>query len=232
MKTFKKTSKYKGVRNIDVEGEGRIQYDFEKHVEAWKDTDESDDNGFVDPIFLADFSDENDPGYEVYPLKLIPKKEYHRLEVQDAMQAEILKYKDFKAFVEVDDEGQNNIPVKWVVTEQKQDGKNQPYKARLCIRGDLEKGKENLRADSPTASKETLKLALTIAVNEEFSVKSADIKSAYLQGKRLERKIYVKPPLEDQVEGKLWLLLQGAYGILDGGRLFYLQMAETLQELG
>jgi hypothetical protein len=142
-------------------------------------------------------------------VKLIPKKEYHRLEVQDAMQAEILKYKDFKAFVEVDDEGQNNIPVKWVVTEQKQDGKNQSYKARLCIRGDLEKGKENLRADSPTASKETSKLALTIAVNEEFSVKSAYIKIAYLQGKRLERKIYVKPPPEAQVEGKLCLLLQG-----------------------
>ena len=53
-----------------------------------------------------------------------------------------------------------------------------------------------------------------------------------MQGKQLERKIYVKPPIEAQAERKLWLLLQGAYGILDRGSLFYLQMTETLQELG
>ena len=105
-------------------------------------------------------------------------------------------------------------------------------KARLCIRGDMEKGKESIRADSPTASKETLKLALIIAANEKFEVKSADIKSAYLQGKKIEREIYVKPPPEAKADGKLWLLLQGAYGIMDGGRLFYLRLAEELQELG
>ena len=66
----------------------------------------------------------------------------------------------------MDDKGQQRIPIRWVITEQKDDGKNQPFKARLCMRGDLEKGKENVRADSPTASKETLKLALIIAANE------------------------------------------------------------------
>ena len=63
-------------------------------------------------------------------------------------------------------------------------------------------------------------------------MKSADIKSAYLQGRKLERQIFVKPPPEAGVEGKLWLLLQGAYGIMDGGRLFYLQMTDTLESLG
>ena len=41
----------------------------------------------------------------------------------------------------------------------------------MCIRGDLEQGKESVRADSPTAGKETLKLALIIAANKGFKVK-------------------------------------------------------------
>ena len=163
---------------------------------------------------------------------MVPKDQYKKLEIQAAMKAEIVKFKDFEAYTEVIDEGQRSIPIRWVITEQKDYGKNQPYNARLCIREDLEKGKENIRADSPTASKETLKLALLIAANEGFEVKCADIKSAFLQGKRLEREIFVKPPPEANADGKLWLLLQGAYGILDGGRLFYLRLAEELKQLG
>ena len=67
------------------------------------------------------------------------------------MKAEISKYISFNAFEEVEDSGQTSIPVLWVVTKQAADGKNQPLKARLCIRGDLEYGKELLRSDSPTA---------------------------------------------------------------------------------
>ena len=118
------------------------------------------------------------------------------------------------------------------MTDQADSGKDEPYKARLCMRGDLERGKENIRSDAPTASKEAIKLTLAIAANEGFKVKSGDIKSAYLQGEAVSRKIYVRPPKEANVKNKLWLLLQGAYGIVDGGRLFYLKLSETLLELG
>ena len=73
---------------------------------------------------------------------------------------------------------------------------------------------------------------MIIAANEGFKVKSGDIKSAYLQGELLKRKVFVKPPKEANANGKLWLLLQGSYGIVDGGRLFYLKLSKTLLELG
>ena len=79
-----------------------------------------------------------------FPVKLIPRAEYHKPEIQAAMQSEISKFENFEAFEEVDDIGQKRIPIRWVISEQKVDGKNQPYKARLCMRGDLEKGKENV----------------------------------------------------------------------------------------
>ena len=65
------------------------------------------------------------------------------------------------------------MPIRWVVSISKQalDGENQPIKACVCIRGDLKDGKESVRAVSPTAGKETLKLALIIAANGGFEVK-------------------------------------------------------------
>ena len=78
----------------------------------------------------------------MFPVKVLPRKEYERPEIQDAMKTEIEKFKSFNAFEEVHDIGQFIIPIRWVVTEQKNDGKNQPYKARLCIRGDKERRKE------------------------------------------------------------------------------------------
>ena len=221
---YKKTSLYKDWKHIQVGDNSVIERDFVNGVDEWKELTEDNrdyaNDDIVDTYVMTEIED------EVFPVKMIPRKEYHRPKIQEAI------FKSFKAFKEVKDEGQTSVPIRWVITEQKQDGKNQPYKARLCIRGDLERGKENIRSDSPTASKETLKLALIIAANEGFKVQSGDIKSAFLQGAKVERKIYVKPPIEANADGKLWLLLQGAYGILDGGRLFYLRLAEQLQHLG
>jgi hypothetical protein len=47
---------------------------------------------------------------------------------------------------------------------------------------------------------------------------SADIKSAFLQGKSLERDVFVIPPVEAKQKGNLWLLQKAAYGLLDGSR--------------
>ena len=112
---------------------------------------------------------------------------------------------------ELDDVGQDRIPIRWVVTRNELDGKNQPLKAHLCVRGDLENDKDLVRSDSPTAGKESLKLALVIAANEGFLVKSADVKAAYLQGLDMTRTVYVEPPKEAQVQDdKIWRLKKAA----------------------
>ena len=166
-------------------------------------------------------------------MQVLKKDELNDRLVQDPMLQEIDKYKKFDAIEEVSDFGQKAVPIRWVITRQEEsNGKNQPVKARMCIRGDLENNKDSVRSDSPSAGKETLKLALMIASNEKFSVKGADIKSAYLQGQELKRTIFVKPPPEANAEGKLWRLKKAAYGVLDGGRLFYLRLVEELTKLG
>ena len=47
----------------------------------------------------------------------------------------------------------------------------------------------------------------------------------------LDRDIFVKPPEEARTD-KIWRLRKAAYGILDGGRLFYLKLQDELKKLG
>ena len=188
--SWKKNSKYQYWKHLLLGNGLTVEIDFEKGVEDWKveSDDENSEGGTendkdtIDTYYL-----EREPN-GLFPVKIIPPRYYEMPKVQSAIAAEISKYRAFNAFEEVEDEGQKCIPTKWVVTEQSSSGKNEPYKARMCIRGDLERGKEEIRTDSPTASKESIKLALIIAANEGFRVKSGDIKSAYLQGEMLKRK--------------------------------------------
>ena len=233
---FKKSSLYKNVKQIELENGQQLEKDFEKEVDDWKPVvlDEKEDDT-VETFFLSSILGKKDAEEvcDVYPVELVKKCDYGSADVQEAMQKEIEKYKQFQAIEEVLDEGQDRVPIKWVVTKHEIDGKNQPLKARLCIRGDLEKFKDNVRSDSPTAGKETLKLALLVAANEGFTVKSGDVKAAYLQGQDLQRQIFVQPPTEAGiVNGKIWKLKKAAYGVLDGGRLFYLRLVEELEKLG
>ena len=138
----------------------------------------------------------------------------------------------FEAFEVVPDEGQYAIKTRWVFTEHSDDSKGYTLKSRLCMRGDREDNIEQIRVDSPTAHKDSLKLALAIAANEKFDIISADVKSAFLQGKSLDRNVFVVPPVEANQHGKLWLLKKGAYGLVDGSRLFYLKMKSELEGIG
>ena len=53
-----------------------------------------------------------------------------------------------------------------------------------------------------------------------------------MQGKSLDREVFVLPPAEANLKGKLWKLKKAAYGLIDGARLFYLELKEKLEKLG
>ncbi len=56
-------------------------------------------------------------------------------------------------------------------------------KARLVARGFEEES--SFQVDSPTCSKEALRLALTLMVTKGWTCKSIDVRAAFLQGKQL-----------------------------------------------
>ena len=155
-------------------------------------------------------------------------------EIKTAMIDEIEKFKKFDVFEEVSDSPYiYKVPSNWVVTEKdcKKEGENK-YKCRLVALGNLDR-KINLKAtDSPTLSRETLRLILSTIANLEFQLQGCDISSAFLQGQPLDRQVFMNPPKEFRTPGKVWLLKKPVYGLADAGRLWYRRLRDEILNSG
>ena len=188
------------------------------------------------PLSLARLLDHNKPGKLESPDQdteevLIACRECSSSNPRfdEAKQQEIQKWRDLDAFVEVEDIGQPRISCRFVCTEKIKAGK-MSLKARLVARG-FEENVSELRTDSPTCQKESLRCFLSILAAKNWQLSSIDIKSAYLQGIPINREVHMKPPKEADTT-KLWLLKKCPYGLADAGRLWYLKVKKELLGLG
>ena len=148
---------------------------------------------------------------------------------ENAKKEEIEKWNHMGVFEEVDDLGQETISTRWVCTE-KIKGDTVVLKARLVARG-FEEDTTQIKTDSPTCSKDSLRIALAIAASKGWNVKTLDIKSAYLQGHEIERDIFIKPPKLANTS-KLWKLRKNVYGLNDSGRQWYMRLTEEVIKSG
>ena len=157
---------------------------------------------------------------------LLPKNRHNDTDCIEAKEAELQKLKDFNAFEEVDDMGQKRISTRWIIC-QKGDG----VKARLVARGFEDD--EDVRRDSPTIGKSAMRTIMTIAAYKRWTVKTTDIKSAFLQGETIKRDVYIKPPKEaNYAESKLWKLNKCLYGLNEAARQFYQSVTNCMLDLG
>ena len=157
---------------------------------------------------------------------LIPRSEHKNEACIVAKETELDKLKSFDSYSVVDDIGQYRISTTWVLWN-----KGAEVRARLVARGFEEQ--EEVASDSPTLEKCNMKLLLVICASKHWPLESSDVKSAFLQGKRLKRTVTIKPPREAQeLPGKLWLLKVALYGLNDASLQFYLQCREVLISLG
>ena len=93
--------------------------------------------------------------------------------------------------------------------KQKHDRQKQDYKARLVAKGFQEI--DQPQSDSPTAAKESFKLLMALAANQNFKGVSMDIRLTFLQAKKLDREVFVRPPDDIRKEGVIWKLLKLLY---------------------
>ena len=85
-------------------------------------------------------------------------------------------------------------------------GKDRPViKARLVARGSEEENLIEIGKDSPTCSKENLRIVLAIILSHQWQASSLDVKSAFLQGNQIDRDLYLKP-LQEADTGNIWKL--------------------------
>ena len=142
---------------------------------------------------------------------------------------ELRQWKDMGVYQEVDDKGQDCISLRWVLKDKLDNDGIKICKARLCVRGFEEE--QDFRTDSPTCSREGIRIFLSATASRKWKIHSMDVKGAFLQGKELDRQVTIRPPKEAETS-KLWLLQKCAYGLADAPRCWYLRIREELISLG
>jgi hypothetical protein len=134
---------------------------------------------------------------DVYMTQKVSRKEWSTPSVVEAMEKELRNLQENGTYEEVKQEPwMVVIPSMWVITQTTDDdGKNAgKTKARLVIRGDQDKAKDDIPCDSPTVDRNTVKLLIAIAAIMGWSLRSVDISAAFLQGREMERTVYILPP--------------------------------------
>lgn len=145
--------------------------------------------------------------------------------VKAAQLEELEKWKKYNVYKTVPDTGQKYTSVRWVVTQ-----KGEKTKARLVARGYEESWNEGARKDSPTCSRGGQRIAKSIISSKQWPIKSLDVQAAFLQGEKVEREIFLKPPPEANETG-LWRLEKCVYGLQDASRSWYLRVVKEIEKL-
>ena len=97
------------------------------------------------------------------------------------------------------------MKLKWVCSFKKTSNGPEP-KARLVARGFAEDVLTSFEKQSLTVSKDSLHVLLSTTTSKERQLKSSDIKTAFLQGEILKRKVYLQSLSEANIPSShIWL---------------------------
>ena len=136
----------------------------------------------------------------------------------EAKLAELLSWKENHVYNEVEYRNQSTMSVRWILTFNNTES-GIISKARLVARG-FEEENENIIKESPTCSRDTLHILTAITAQRPWKLCTIDIKTAFLQGEKIERDIYLVPPKEANTD-KVWKLRKCVYGLSDASLKWY-----------
>ena len=173
--------------------------------------------------------EEDDEDVDTFVL-LIPRYLHGEKRCLDAKMEELEKFVEFDVYEEVLYTGQKLLGTHWVMVEKCKDGVAM-VKARLTVRGDQEDTDE-IRKDSPTVRKGNVKLVIMISTFLNWSIKTSDVRAAFLQALPLDRAVFVNPPKEKWIPGVVWQLKKPCYGLADASPGFHLSLSSQLTRLG
>ena len=175
-------------------------------------------------------------------------------EVHEAKKKELKCFVDLKVFESIYRKQQTNlVDARWVLKWKNVDGKR-IVKARLCIRGFLDKQGFQVDTWSGTATRLGQRYVCSVVVQEKWDLCSLDIGNAFLRGITFEdlaketgqaiREVCLDPPRDvwpilhelgafknGNVFTHILKLLKGAYGLKDAPRLWKKKLDRILKDL-
>ena len=126
------------------------------------------------------------------------------------------------------------VPTRWVDTNKAQPWEPKKYKARIVVRGDLEKD-GGTRTDSPTCSNTMLNMTVSLAACKRWKLHGGDITASFLQGEEISRTLVLQLPadgIEGVAPGSIMIAKKPVYGTRDAPRGFWRRLHRVLLQKG
>ncbi|RVW98977.1 Retrovirus-related Pol polyprotein from transposon TNT 1-94 [Vitis vinifera] len=132
--------------------------------------------------------------------------------------------------------GKRPMGCKWIFTiKYKADGSVERFKARLVARGFTQSyGIDYQEIFAPVAKLNTIRILLSLAVNQDCCLQQLDIKNAFLNGD-LEEEVYMEIPLgfeESMVKNQVCKLQKSLYGLKQSPRAWFDRFTKAVLKLG
>ena len=122
------------------------------------------------------------------------------------------------------------LPLIWVFKYKfDSDGYLDKFKARLCVRGDLQRTEQDTYA--ATLAARTFRALMAIAAAFNLEIFQYDAVNAFLNSK-LNEEIFCQCPEGFERHGKCWTLIRALYGLKQSPLLWYKDLTSALEDLG
>ena len=149
-----------------------------------------------------------------------------------AKQKELASWVGCHVYDLVPDNGQKAISCRWVVVDKVHDDGSLKPKARLVVLGFQEVCLQDLDTSSPTCSKSSWHVLLTVASYRGWAPIAVDISTAFLQGGALQHEVYVQPLQELHAPGQLLKLQKAVYGLVDAALHWFSSLHKYVLSIG
>lgn len=128
------------------------------------------------------------------------------------------------------------VPGTWAFKAKRYpDGRFRKFKARFCVRGDVQilKDGESMDTFSPVVSWVTVRLMLILTLILGLKTKQIDFSNAFAQAD-LEKPVFVSLPRGFEAEGPDMVLKlnKSLYGMCDAPKIFYLKLKKGMEDRG
>jgi hypothetical protein len=124
------------------------------------------------------------------------------------------------------------LPLKWVFTYKfDTDGYLVKYKARICVRGDLQQQSKYQDNYAATLAARTFRALMAIAAAFDLEIIQLDAINAFTNSE-LDETTYCECPEGFERRGQCLLLLRALYGLKQSPKLWLNELSKTLRELG
>lgn len=214
---------------------------------------EDDEDLYVDDVFVTDAGDSKlptgwvviDGGLAMDEAWLARETSEKRMNIEErekmivAKKAELISYFDNAVWEFTSlllGEHDRVVTARWVLNwKTSTDGGPPKAKARLVLRGFQDPDVFDLEKASPTATKQSKFVILSLAPIMQWTIFCGDVKTAFLSGANFDRKIIVKLPADcgpllgctDQ--GPTYMrMLKSAYGLADAPLLWHREATRRL----